>query len=69
VAANAIYSSAPQFHPCWWASGGLPSAPKAFPRLSNSATMLFTDAYNSSFFTWAEMAANDFLALRLEYYT
>jgi hypothetical protein len=65
---SAIYSSVLQHPPAWWGNGALASASKAFLRLINSTSVTFLDAINSSFFTWAELALNDWLILDVSYW-
>jgi hypothetical protein len=67
VAAGAAYSGGIHHHPSVWANGAAPNAPKAFLALYNSTTAKFLDAFNSSFFTFAEMAANDTLVIQETY--
>jgi hypothetical protein len=67
VAAASGYSAGIHFYPSVWASGGAPNAPKAFSVIYNTTTMLFIDLFNSSFFTWAELATNDYIVVHLEY--
>jgi hypothetical protein len=68
VAANFAYSSVFQHPPAWWGNGAAASAPKAVVRLVNATTATFLDYINSSFFEWTDVAANDFLILKMDYF-
>lgn len=68
VAPNSIYSGVLQSPPCWWASGGAASAPKAVLRIADTTSVSFIDLINGSFFDWSELATNDTLILDTSYW-
>jgi len=67
VAGGAAYSGGIHYHPSLWANAAAPNAPKAFIAIYNTTTSAFLDALNSSFYTFAEMAANDTIVVHAIY--
>jgi hypothetical protein len=68
VAANFAYVNVFQHPPAWWGNGANASEPKAVVRLVNSTAATFLDYINSSFFEWTDVAANDFMILKMDYF-
>lgn len=59
--------SAVQNTPCIWAGGAAPNAPKAFCRWQASATLIFTDGLDTSYFDWTELVVNDWILIQTSY--
>jgi hypothetical protein len=68
VAASFAYVNVFQHPPAWWGNGAAASAPKAVVRLVTATSVTFLDFINSSFFEWTDVAVNDFLILKMDYY-